>query len=719
MNADSLIQPPQPRYVERPTSILLLGSSFGLSIFLVGIALPQLELGGVPYVVLILLSLWLPWRYAPLSLAIIASLFAAGSYAFAAREVATDIPIGNLGRDLSVLWVTAYLVFRYLASQQSLEDPKGRLRALVNTAVDGVIIIDPRGIVEDFNPACEKLFGYPAQEVIGRNVSMLMPSPYKQEHDGYLARYRTTGERRIIGIGREVEGRRRDGSTFPLELSVGETRQGDQRTFVGIIRDITARKAAERALQEAKKQAESASQAKSQFLANMSHEIRTPMNAVLGYTQIMDNDTGFPERHRQALKAIDRAGNHLLGVINQILDLSKIEAGAMELDKGDFDLNELVESISAIFDFRCEHKGLTWKVEHRIEQAMVRGDQGKLRQVLINLLGNAVKFTSQGGVRLLVRGTGDTYHFEVADTGPGIARAERERIFEPFQQADEGISKGGTGLGLTLSRRQVELMGGNLQVISSEGGGSRFAFDIRLPRAEGPVAPASLTTERFTRLAPDCRLEALVVDDVADNRKLLSSMLQTIGAVVSAAKDGLDALKMTRSRRPDIVFMDVHMPVLNGIEALQHIREEGGEKRIVCVAMSATGWTHEADRYFEAGFDDFVAKPYRFETVCECIERHLDVRFEREAAEPGLAHTRRAAPDLSAIRLPGPLRQRLLRAARVNAFTEIEAALEELRGMGGPELELVEHLQGLLGRYDSQAIADTIEAVSTNPADRP
>jgi CheY-like chemotaxis protein len=426
----------------------------------------------------------------------------------------------------------------------------------------------------------------------------------------------------------------------------------------------------------------------------------------------MENDPEFPERHRQALKAIDRAGNHLLGVINQILDLSKIEAGAMELDIGDFDLDELIQSIAGIFKFRCEQKDLDWRVERRIARTSVRGDQGKLRQVLINLLGNGVKFTVQGGVRLVVSQSGERYRFEVSDTGSGIASVEQERIFEPFQQAREGVSKGGTGLGLTLSKRQVELMGGSLEVTSHANEGSLFWFELVLPPASVPVAPASLTTARIMRLEPGCRLEALVVDDVADNRELLSRLLETMGAKVSVAVDGMEALRMIRSKRPDIVFMDVRMPVMDGVEALCRIRQEGGDGKTIYVALSAAGWNHETERYFEVGFDDFIAKPYRFDRVVECIEEHLDVRFDRNAVEVAVGDSGEAAPDFTGIRLPGPLRERLLRAARVNAFTQIEAVLTELERLGGPERALVEHLRALLKRYDSGAIAETVERLA-------
>jgi PAS domain S-box-containing protein len=321
-------------------------------------------------------------------------------YLYSATHFETTALLLNVSLEAAVLWVTAFPVLRYRASSRSLEDREQRLSALVSTAVDGVMINDANGTVQEYNPACEQLFGCREDEVVGRNVKMLMPSPCQEEHDEYLSRYLTTGNKRSIGIGREVEGRRKDGATFPIGLSVGEARPGGQRLFVGIIRDITARRSAEQSLRVAKEQAESAGHAKSRFLANMSHEIRTPMNAVLGYTQLIETDPDMPDKYRRPLKAIHSAGNHLISLIDNILDLSKIEAGAMELDTRDFDLGDLTEEVSGMFAMRCEQKGLTWRADVHIGGRAVRADDRKLRQILIDLLGNAVKSTERGHISL-------------------------------------------------------------------------------------------------------------------------------------------------------------------------------------------------------------------------------------------------------------------------------------------------------------------------------
>jgi PAS domain S-box-containing protein len=677
------------------------------------LSLPAGVIHGIPYVVLISVSYWLPWRYAPAVLAVIGTMLLMLGYLYSPSRPDTVALLLNIGLETAVLWVTAFLVLRYRASSRSLEDRELRLRALVATAVDGVMIIDAAGTVQEYNPACERLFGYPAEEVLGRNVKILMPSPYRDEHDQYLLRYRATGVKRIIGVGREVEGRRKDGSTFPMELSVGEARPGGQQVFVGIVRDITARKAAEQSLRLAKDQAEGASRAKSLFLANMSHEIRTPMNAVLGYTQLIESDPDLPSRYRRPLKAIRVAGNHLIGLIDDILDLSKIEAGAMELSLRDFDLGDLIDDISEMLRMRCEQKGLAWRAEVRIGERAVRGDDRKLRQVLINLVGNAAKFTDRGQVMLTVEQDGQRYAFSVADTGPGIDTAARERIFEPFQQAEEGSAKGGTGLGLAITKRQIELMGGTLTLDSTLGEGSRFGFALELAPAEGALGATSGQVPRRLCLAPGQQVRALVVDDVEDNREVLSGLLERAGVEVTRASNGVEALERIAERRPDICFMDVRMPVMDGLSAVRQIRERWSTEPMVCVAITASGLLRHRSYYLDAGFDDFIGKPFLFETVCDCMTRHLGVALERAPAAEAPQALASKAPDLEQLRLAPDLRARLLAAANLNALTEIEALIAELRRLDQGAQALADRLQALLARYDTDGIAALVGQVTT------
>ena len=688
----------------RKILMLLLIAVVLLIMLVLDLNLPSGVIHGIPYVVLISVSYWLPWWHAPIVLAVVGTVLIVVGYLYSPTHVDTTALMLNISLESAVLWVTAFLVLRYRASSRSLEDREQRLRALVSTAVDGVMIIDANGTVQEYNPACGRLFGYQEDEVVGRNVKMLMPSPYQEEHDEYLSRYRTTGNKRIIGIGREVEGRRKDGTTFPMELSVGEARPGGQQVFVGIIRDITARKSAEQSLRVAKEQAESASHAKSQFLANMSHEIRTPMNAVLGYTQLIETDPDMPDKYRRPLKAIHSAGNHLISLIDDILDLSKIEAGAMELDTRDFDLGDLTEDISGMFAMRCEQKGLTWREDVHIGERAVRADDRKLRQILINLLGNSVKFTDQGLISLKVEQSGQRYTFSVEDTGPGITEEAQKRIFEPFQQAEEGEAKGGTGLGLAITMRHIELMGGSLSLESAPGEGSCFRFEMELPPAEGDLIPKSELKGQFCRLAEPYRVRALVVDDVEDNREVLSGLLERTGVEVTMASSGDEALQRIAEQIPDIIFMDVRMPVMDGLTAVQQLRDRWPAEGIVCVAITASGLLRKRSFYRDAGFDDFIGKPFLFEKVCDCMVRHLHVEFVHEPDTGVPAGAKPCAGEPDTFQLPDRIRERLLAAARINALTEIETLIGELKELNPDAKCLAVELEKLLSRYDMDAI---------------
>ncbi len=693
--------------------MLLLIAAVLLIMLVLDLNLPAGVIHGIPYVVLISVSYWLPWRRAPVVLAAVGTLLIVVGYLYSTQRIDTTALLLNISLEAAVLWVTAYLVLRYRASSRSLEDREQRLRVLVGTAVDGVMIIDANGNVQEYNPACEQLFGYRSDEVIGQNVKMLMPPPYQEEHDEYLHRYRATGNKRIIGIGREVEGRRKDGTTFPMELSVGEARPGGQQVFVGIIRDITARKSAEQSLRIAKEQAESASHAKSQFLANISHEIRTPMNAVLGYTQLIENDPELPENYRRPLRAIHSAGNHLISLIDDVLDLSKIEAGAMELDARDFDLDDLTEAVSEMFAIRCEQKGLLWQADVRIGERAVHADDRKLRQILINLLGNSVKFTDRGQVGLTVEQSGRRYRFSVLDTGPGINQDAQQRIFEPFQQAEEGEAKGGTGLGLAITRRHIELMGGSLSLESTPGEGSCFRFELELPPAEGDLISKRGHTGRLCRLAEPHRVHALVVDDVEDNREVLSGLLERAGVEVTMANSGSEALQCIAEQIPDIVFMDVRMPVMDGLTAVRQLRERWPAEAIVCVAITASGLLRQRSFYLDEGFDDFIGKPFLFDKVCDCMVSHLNVQFEHEPAAEMIEGTVPCVDAPSEIILPDGLRERLLSAARINALTEIETLIVELKGLGPGAQCLADELENLLARYDMDGVIAFINQVSS------
>jgi len=518
--------------------------------------------------------------------------------------------------------------------------------------------------------------------------------------------------------------------------------------------------------------------AKSIFLANMSHEIRTPLNAILGYADILQRKPDLKSDVLSAVSIIENSGEHLLALINDILDLSKIEVGRMELQNADFDLTALIDTLSTMFRMRCEQKGLAWRVEWQegregkemggtegkegregkedgtafhasrftfhASRILVHGDEGKLRQVLLNLLSNAVKFTDYGEVILRISTSHSPTHplthplflFEVIDTGVGIPPQDREMIFEPFQQGQEGAAKGGTGLGLTIAKRQIELMGGKLDFespfslslsppprpspstgrekgrvgVGCEGGvGTRFFFTLPFePAKEMPSLPAE-AKRTVVHLAEGYQVKALVADDVQETRDVLSKFLSDIGVEVITAENGQQALEMVRSHQPDIVFMDIRMPVMDGIEATQRILTEFGRDKLKIVAVSASALAHEQKRYLEIGFDAFIAKPFLTERIYDCLAYLLHVEYEYEDAG-----ARYALPlDFSKINLPYELLRRLKAAAEIYSTTELKSCLNEVSQLGEDGNRLAEHLHRYLNNYDMEAILKVLSEIKS------
>ncbi|MEM1182511.1 MAG: response regulator [Acidobacteriota bacterium] len=437
--------------------------------------------------------------------------------------------------------------------------------------------------------------------------------------------------------------------TTELSQTIEQLRQSESEATSAQRRAL---KSLEEALEE-RRRAQEANSAKSAFLSNMSHELRTPLNAMLGFAQLMERDPALSADHHESLGTILRSGEHLLCLINDVLSLSKIEAGKLTLSQETFEPRRLLASALEMVRGRAEEKGL--ELHEDVDSALpqtVRGDSGRLLQILVNLLSNAVKFTETGriDVRLLYRD--GRARFEVEDTGPGIAPADVERLFEPFVQSADGTPREGTGLGLTISRRLAEIMGGEMEVWSELGKGSTFAFDVPLAEAT-TTSMAPRRRRQVAGLALDqAPPRVLIVDDAEENRRLLSRLLSTVNISVREAADGVEAVETWGHWRPELIFMDIRMPRMTGDEAARRIRQaeaELGAKRTIIIALTATAFEHDRRRILAAGCDDLVTKPFQDSLLFDKLTEHLEIQFlyKDRAAPPSApakpAETRRGS----------------------------------------------------------------------------
>ncbi len=467
----------------------------------------------------------------------------------------------------------------------------------------------------------------------------------------------------------------------------------------------------------ARDEALEANKAKTLFLANMSHEIRTPLNSILGYSQLLNRDSGFTDKQSKSLKIIEESGNHLLGLLNDILDISKIEAGKMVLNTMNFELNELLQGLAHIFQERCSEKSLNWHTNVELtEPLVVYSDPQKIRQILINLLGNAIKFTDRGDISLnVINLENDVYLFEVSDTGPGIAPEEMDNIFNAFHQEKTGLLKGGTGLGLAITKKQLQLLNSELKVSSTTDEGSLFSFTLELKAVHSGFEFRQESSMEVVRLALAGSIKTFVVDDVELSRNLLVDMLEEIDAKVCSAVNGLEAIDFLSSlpsdEIPDIIFMDIHMPVMDGIEAVKIIKEKYGQK-IVCVAVTASAMDHSDKIYYDSGFDDYISKPYRFEAVFECMKNHLNIDFEYKNTVQ-TSHESVEKTSFEQCNIDPDLCEKLLDASKGYALTQLKKLLSELGAYGEQEKILARKLSQLMDQYNMQAMVELLEKLQS------
>jgi PAS domain S-box-containing protein len=398
------------------------------------------------------------------------------------------------------------------------------------------------------------------------------------------------------------------------------------------------------ALQQALMAADAANRAKSEFLANMSHELRTPLNAILGFTQIMSRDRSLTAEHRENIQIVNRAGEHLLDLINDILEMSKIEAGRTTLNIKTFNLFHLLKNLEEMLGLKAHSKGLTliFECDSHVPQ-YVKTDDGKLRQVLLNLLGNAIKFTKKGQVILRVKtnlstdsqSPGTQLYFEVEDTGPGIAPEELPLLFEAFSQTEAGRKSGqGTGLGLPISQKYIQLMGGEIKLETHPDQGTRFYFNCPITLSSTHEIEA-VRHRKVIGLAPNQpRYRILVADDILESRLLLKTLLESVGFCVQEARNGQEVVEIWHAWKPHLIWMDMRMPVMDGYSATQHIKGQFPGKTTVIIALTASAFEENRQLILSAGCDDFVRKPLQEKIIFEKMNQHLGIQYLYEEEPP-------------------------------------------------------------------------------------
>ncbi|MBN1487435.1 MAG: PAS domain S-box protein [Anaerolineae bacterium] len=608
-------------------------------------------------------------------------------------------------------------------SEESLRSSQEQLELIIDNIPALIGYIDAEQRFLYVNQAYADWYGFKKEEVVGKYFKdVLYPESYQVALPMIEAVLRGE-EFAFENVSYDTAGHLRAVRAMYVP-HFDET--GKVKAFFGLVHDITDRKQVEEELRRAKEVAESANLAKSAFLANMSHELRTPLNAILGFSELMRSAPNLTLEQYNNLSIIMRSGEHLLDLINDVLELSKIESGRQELQPQSFDLYDMLQRLQEMFQLRIQEKAVTLIFARDVDVPhYISTEEHKLRQVLINLLSNAIKFTDTGSITLqisVVAGSPDErqdaesksrLYFKVTDTGVGIAPDEIDKVFDAFVQTESGRQlKSGTGLGMPISRQYVRMMGGELTVESVLGQGSTFSFDIEIGVVSASDMQALDVTAYVFGLEPGQeRYRLLVVEDDEYNRELLVSFLEPLGFEIREATNGQEAIEIWEEWQPALIFMDIRMPVLDGQEATKRIKTTPQGQKTIIVALTASAFEEERTEALVMGCDDFVRKPYREKEILDVLVKHLNVRFIYEdfpASRTAQPLTPRVTGDeaVAIPAVPEVLRKALAQAALDADVTRIGQLINEFRAFD--EL-LADLLQALAYDFDYNQILELMD----------